>query len=92
MENLSTSSNLKNSENRIEFMDFLLNLYKNTEKEKEMNEYHKQFKQHNEDENNKFKELKTPEVELPNQNSYIKVSDDSILTQTINEEPKIKEI
>jgi hypothetical protein len=92
MENLTTTSNLKNSENRIEFMDWLLSVFKDSEKEKEMNEYHKQFKRHNEEQDNKFRELKTPEVELPNQQSCIKISDDSILTQSINTEPKIKEI
>jgi hypothetical protein len=92
MENLTTTSNLKNSENRIEFMDFLLGLFQNSEKEKEMNEYHKQFKKHNEEQDNKFRELKTPEVELPNQEMSIKISDDSILTQSINTDPKIKEV
>lgn len=100
MENLVTSSNLKTSDNRIEFMDLLKDLFRNSNKEKEMNDYHKAFKQHNEDENDKFRNLKTeePKNELPNQNVVLPNVKNVVLSNQIdypnlgNLEPKIKEI
>lgn len=95
MENLVTSSSFKTSNNRIEFMDLLKQLFQNTNKEKEMNDYHKAFKQHNEDENDKYRNLKTeePKIEMQNTTYVPVIENESILSKQIKfEEPKIKEI
>ena len=91
MEQLQTGSNLQITSERIEFMDYLKQLMN----KKQMDDYHKEFKERNEREDQKYKDLKTNnENELPNQSSFVQMDPTSLLSVPLNSnsEPKIKEV
>jgi len=88
---LQTGSNLQITSERIEFMDYLKQLMN----KKQMDDYHKEFKERNEREDQKYKDLKTNnENELPNQSSFVQMDPTSLLSVPLNSdsEPKIKEV
>jgi hypothetical protein len=93
---LQTTASLQITSERIEFMDYLKQLMN----KKQMDDFHKEFENYNERENQKYKNLKTTnENELPNQSRFVEMDTTSMLSVPLNldskdseNEPKIKEV